>query len=102
MVLVIAARQFTSPHCGPSDVAALAHEKVTGLQSQPGFVLIGKVHLIQFRQVETVPENIPGAQERTLVFAEPVLLGDLLSLLNREERIEPLDSPIDWEFSEFS
>src|SRR5438132_962494 len=102
MVLIIAALQLTSPYGGSSNVAALAHKKVSGLQSQSVLVLLGKIHLVQFRQVESAPQNVPRPQKWSLVFADSVLLGDLLSLLNREERIEPLDLPIDWEFSEFS
>jgi hypothetical protein len=42
------------------------------------------VHLIQFRQIQAIPEYILGAEKRTLMLAGTISTRNLFALLNIE------------------
>ena len=96
MVLVVAVSDLASPESSAADGATLADQQVIRPKREAGLFRLGEMHLIQFRQIESVPEDVFRPKKRALILSNTILLRYLFSLLNLENSVDPINFPIAW------
>src|SRR5882724_7863828 len=94
MVLIQTAGNLTPPDRRPTDLAALADQKITLPECKLGYLVGGEVHLIQDGQVQEAPENVYGSQKRAWRCTDPGGRGKGFALLQLEDITERDDAPV--------
>ena len=93
MVLIQTAVNLILPESRPTDLAALAKQKIALLECELGYFVWVEVHLIQGGEVQAAPENICGTEERTWGESRACRRRESLSLLDFEDVTDPPHAP---------
>jgi hypothetical protein len=100
MVLIVALCKRPAPHGGSSDVAALAYEKVTGLQGEAYLVGLAEVRLVEIGQVEIAQKKFFVRRNGRWLSPTRFACDTFLPLLNGKQGIESM-RPVNGEFAKF-
>src|SRR6266403_3564093 len=93
VVLVETSVDLAVPQGGAADLASFTDEEIAWLQGQLDHFVWIEIHLIERGQIETTPENICGAEERTWGESRACRRRESLSLLDFEDVADPPHAP---------